>query len=123
MEPILRGEWLQPGSHLNAVGFNGPASREIDTEAVAGARLFVDRRESTLNEAGEFLQGLREGAFTEDHIAGELGELLLGRVAGRQSTGEITLFRSLGVGVEDVAAAKYVYDQARSQGAGTPAAL
>jgi ornithine cyclodeaminase/alanine dehydrogenase-like protein (mu-crystallin family) len=123
MEPILLGEWLGPGTHLNAVGFNGPASREIDTEAVRRARLYVDRRESTLNEAGEFLEGLRVGAFTEDHILGELGELAAGRMPGRRDEGEITLFRSLGVAVEDLAAAVHVYRRAKAEGVGIRAPL
>lgn len=121
--PILRGAMISPGAHINAVGFSGPTGRELDAEAVARARVFVDRRESTLNEAGEFLLGMQEGAFGPDHILAELGELLLGQAEGRRSSDEITLFRSLGVGVEDLAAASYVYEQARREGSGTAAFL
>ena len=83
------------------------------------ARLFVDRRESALNEAGDFLIPRREGAIDDGHIRGELGELLLGTCPGRQSESEITVFKSLGLAVEDVAAARLIYDNALREGAGT----
>jgi ornithine cyclodeaminase len=83
----------------------------------------VDRRESTLNEAGDFLLAKAEGLVSDEHIVGEIGEVLIGSVAGRESADEITLFESLGLGVEDVAAAHYVYDRAREQGRGTPVSL
>jgi ornithine cyclodeaminase len=118
-EPVLKGEWLAPGAHVNAVGASLPSARELDTEAVTRARLFVDRRESALNEAGDFLIPRREGAVDEGHIRGELGELLLGSCRGRQSEAEITVFKSLGLAVEDVAAAQLIYDNALKTGAGT----
>jgi alanine dehydrogenase len=120
-QPVLAGEWLAPGAHVNAVGACTPAARELDSAAVAAARLFVDRRESALHESGDFLLPLREGAITPDHIAGELGEVLLGRIAGRQAASaasEITLFKSLGLAVEDLAAAFFVYRRAQAQGRG-----
>ncbi|MBV8200211.1 MAG: ornithine cyclodeaminase family protein [Acidobacteria bacterium] len=117
-EPVLAGEWLAPGTHVNAVGASAAASRELDSAAVARARLFVDRRESTINESGDFLFPLREGAIAEDHIQGEIGELLLGRLAGRRAASEITLFKSLGLAVEDLAAAHHVYRQALARGRG-----
>ena len=118
-EPILEGAWLSPGAHVNAVGSSVSFTRELDTAAVARSRLFVDRRESTVNEAGDYLFPLEEGAIDEDHIQAEIGDVLLGRAAGRQTGEEITLFKSLGLGVEDVAAAHYVYRQALSQGVGS----
>lgn len=117
-EPILCGEWLADGTHINAVGATVQTSRELDVEAVRRARLIVDRRESALAEAGDFLLARREGAIDDDHIAGELGEVLTGRVAGRRSDGEITLFESLGLAVEDLAAARLVYDNAMASGKG-----
>lgn len=111
-EPVLEGAWLAPGAHINAAGACTPATRELDTEAVRRARLFVDRRESALAEAGDLLIPLRAGELGEDHIAGELGDLLLGRLPGRQSPEEITLFESLGIAVEDVAAARHVWRKA-----------
>ena len=118
-EPVLKGEWLAPGAHVNAVGASLASARELDTPAVARARLFVDRRESALAEAGDFLIPRREGAIDDHHIRGELGELLLGTCPGRQSESEVTVFKSLGLAVEDVAAARLIYDNALQQGAGT----
>jgi len=122
-EPVLRGAWLSAGVHINAVGYAGPQGREIDTESVCRARFFVDRLESTLNEAGEFLLARAEGAVGDDHILGELGDVLLGRVPGRRSLEEITLFRSLGLAVEDVATAHFLYREAQEAGLGTWAPL
>jgi ornithine cyclodeaminase len=117
-EPILRGEWLAAGAHVNAVGACFPTTRELDTRAVKRARLVVDRRESALNEAGEILIPCAEGAITESHIVGELGEVLIGRVPGRQSAGEVTLFKSLGIAIEDLAAAHSAYQRAKAEGVG-----
>ncbi len=117
-EPVLLGEWLAPGAHINAVGSSVPFTRELDTAAMAKSKLFVDRRESTLNEAGDFLFPKKEGAIGDDHIRGELGEILLGQVAGRQTPEEITLFKSLGLAVEDLAAAHHVYRKAVETGRG-----
>lgn len=113
-EPILEGAWLAPGTHVNAVGSCVPDARELDTEAVRRARLFTDRRESLLAEAGDFVLPLRAGEVDAGHVRGELGELLLGRVAGRESADDVTLFKSLGLGIEDVAAGVHVYQQARA---------
>lgn len=112
-EPVLQGEWLKRGVHVNAVGASTRAARELDTEAVRRSRLFVDRRESALNEAGDFLLAREDGAISDDHIIDELGELLTGRAEGRRSDHEITLFKSLGLAIEDVAAAHHIYQRAR----------
>lgn len=117
-EPVLRGAWLPPGAHVNAVGAYRPEERELDSDAVSAARLYVDRRESALREAGEILVPIREGRIREDHIQGELGELLAGTVAGRQEEGEVTLFKSLGIAVEDLAAAAHVLEAAETAGVG-----
>jgi alanine dehydrogenase len=117
-EPVLAGADLSPGAHVNAVGACTPAARELDSAAVAGARLFVDRRESTLNESGDFLVPLREGAIGADHIQAELGDLLAGSAEGRRGGSEVTLFKSLGLAVEDLAAAHHVYQQALLLGRG-----
>jgi len=118
-EPVLMGEWLAPGVHINAVGSSMPQARELDTNAVAKSRLFVDRRESTINEAGDYLIAKREGTIGDHHIQGELGEILAGQIVGRRSDQEITLFKSLGLAVEDIAAAHLVYQKAVEQGLGT----
>jgi ornithine cyclodeaminase len=122
-EPVLEGAWLAPGAHINAVGACFAATRELDTAAVARSRLIVDRKESTLAESGDFLLARAEGAIGDDHIAGELGALLLGEVAGRRSNDEITLFKSLGIAIEDLAAAHYVYSQAVARGGGVSVPL
>lgn len=114
-EPILRREWLSPGVHVNAVGSSIAAARELEADLVASASLFVDRRESTENESGDYLAAVEHGAV----IRAELGELLEGRAEGRKSPGEVTLFKSLGLAVEDLAAAAFLYDKARRQNRGT----
>jgi ornithine cyclodeaminase len=111
-EPILQGDWISPGTHINAVGSSVAFARELDTAAVVKSKLFVDRRESTLNEAGDFLFPQKEGAIDEGHIKGEIGDILLSNVSGRSSSEDITLFKSLGLAAEDVAAAHYIYQKA-----------
>ncbi len=118
-EPVLRREWLEPGSHVNAVGSSIPTTRELDTRTVADAALFVDRRESTLNEAGDYLFPMREGAIGPEHIRAEIGELLIGAAEGRRSDDELTVFKSLGLAVEDLAAAEHVLRRAEAEGVGT----
>ena len=118
-EPVLLSDWISAGAHINATGSSVAFTRELDTAAVARARLFVDRRESTVNEAGDFLIPRKEGAIGDDHIVGELGDILLGQNAGRTGAQEITLFKSLGLAVEDVASAHYIYHQALERGMGT----
>ncbi len=117
-EPILRGEWISPGTHINAVGSSVAFARELDTAAVVKSKLFVDRRESALNEAGDFLFPQKEGAIDEGHIKGEIGDILLDTVSGRSSSAEITLFKSLGLAAEDVAAAHYIYQKALKNATG-----
>lgn len=117
-EPILHGAWLAAGCHVNAVGACTPNARELDAEAVRRARVFVDRRESAWHEAGDLLIPLGRGELDESCVAGELGEALTGAVAGRRGEQEITLFESLGLGVEDAAAARHVYLRARAAGRG-----
>jgi alanine dehydrogenase len=122
-EPILEGAWVAPGAHLNAVGACFATSRELDTLAVARSRLIVDRRESALAESGDFLFARKDGAIGDDHIIGELGELLLGGFTGRRADDDITLFKSLGIAVEDLATAHYLYTQALAQGVGASVPL
>jgi ornithine cyclodeaminase/alanine dehydrogenase-like protein (mu-crystallin family) len=114
-EPILERGWLKPGAHVNAVGSSVPTARELDAATVAEATLVVDRRESALNEAGDLLLA----GFGAERIAAELGEVLVGAHPGRTSEDELTVFKSLGLGVEDLAAAELVVRKAREQGAGT----
>lgn len=117
-DPILKGAWLTPGTHVNAVGSSVPFVRELDGEAVQRSKLFVDRRESAINEAGDFVIAKRDGLITDDHILGEIGEVLTGAVPGRTAPDDITLFKSVGLAVEDLAAARHVYDKACKNGVG-----
>jgi len=117
-EPVVERGWLKPGAHVNAVGSSIPTTRELDSETMRDAALFVDRRESTVNESGDFLLA----GLDPSHIRAELGELLLG-AEGRRSGDELTVFKSLGLAVEDLAAAEHVLRRAEAEDAGTVVAL
>lgn len=117
-EPVVRSEWVGDGAHICAIGACRPDHREMDTALVARGRLFVDSRTGALAEAGDLLLPMREGAFDETHIAGELGEVSSGIVPGRRSTTEVTIFKSLGMAVEDVAAAHLAHEKAAERGLG-----
>jgi ornithine cyclodeaminase/alanine dehydrogenase-like protein (mu-crystallin family) len=120
-EPVLRREWLTPGVHINAVGACLPHMRELDTATVADAALFGDSRDSVLTEAGDYVLAAAEGVIGPDHIQAELGELLAGGSGhpGRAADREITIFESLGLAVEDLAAAALAYRIAWDRGLGT----
>jgi ornithine cyclodeaminase len=107
-EPILEGKWLRPGQHLNVVGSSIPTTSEIDVDAVARSRVFVDYTRSALELAGDLRRALVAGAVGEEHILGSIGEVLAGRTAGRTSREDITLFKSLGMICEDLVAADFV---------------
>jgi ornithine cyclodeaminase/alanine dehydrogenase-like protein (mu-crystallin family) len=117
-EPILKGDWIAGGAHLNVVGSSVASAAEIDTAAVVRARFFVDWRDSTLNEGGEFLRALRDGAVSVAHIAADIGEVASGARPGRTSPGEVTLYKSLGVAPQDLSTAHYVLEKARAAGVG-----
>ncbi|MEO6258897.1 MAG: ornithine cyclodeaminase family protein [Thermoanaerobaculia bacterium] len=118
-EPVIRLEWLAAGTHINAVGSSIASARELDSATMAAGLLFVDRRESTRNESGDFLMARNEGAIGDDAIRGEIGELLTGQAEGRRSSNEITIFKSLGLATEDLAAAAFLYEKALAAGRGT----
>ncbi|HSE15574.1 MAG TPA: ornithine cyclodeaminase family protein [Pyrinomonadaceae bacterium] len=119
LEPVINKDWISPGAHVNAIGTHSPNSREIDSATMAAARIFTDRRESALNEAGDYLLAAKEGLVTAESILGEIGELLIGTKPGRTSSTDITLFKSLGLAIEDVVSADYLYRKAKAQQAGT----
>jgi ornithine cyclodeaminase/alanine dehydrogenase-like protein (mu-crystallin family) len=122
--PVLSREWLSIGAHINAVGASTPTSWEIDVETVAASALFCDSRESLRNEAGEFQLALKEEAIPgEEYVRAELGEVLTGAASGRRDDTELTLFRSLGLAVEDLAAAEHAVAVARTSGIGTEVEL
>jgi ornithine cyclodeaminase/alanine dehydrogenase-like protein (mu-crystallin family) len=117
-EPILYGAWIAAGAHLNLVGSSIASAAEVDSAAVVRARMFVDRRESTRNEGGEYLRALREGLITPEHIRAEIGEVANGSKSGRCSPSDVTLYKSLGIAPQDLAAAHFVLDKARAAGIG-----
>lgn len=119
-DPVVRGAWFRPGLHVNAVGAPPrPDHREIDSEGMRRARVVVDSRLSTLHESGDALIPLREGVFGLDHVSDELGEVLIGAKSGRTEPDQITLYNSLGIGLQDLAAARLLIDTARRRGIGT----
>jgi ornithine cyclodeaminase len=122
-EPVVEGAWLAPGAHVNAVGACFATARELDTTAVVRSRLYVDRRESALAESGDILIPIDEGAIGEDHIVAELGDVLIRKAPGRETAREVTLFKSLGIAIEDLASAQHVLDRAEAQNVGVVAPL
>ena len=117
-EPIVEKRWLARGAHVNAVGSSIPSTRELDSETVAESSFFTDRRESCLNEAGDYLLAAAEGAIGPEHVKAELGEVLTGAHPGREHEDELTVFKSLGIAVEDLASAELVVRRARERGVG-----
>jgi ornithine cyclodeaminase len=119
LEPVINKDWISPGAHVNAIGTHSPNSREVDSGTMGVARIFVDRRESAINESGDYLLAAKEGVVTPESILAEIGELLIGAKSGRSSESQITLFKSLGLAIEDVACADFVYKKAISNHSGT----
>jgi ornithine cyclodeaminase len=116
--PVIADADVAPGAHIAAVGACRPDLREMPTALMARARVFVDSRAAARKEAGDLLIPMSEGAFGDDHTAGELGELVSGRVAGREDPNQVTIFKSLGLAVEDMVAAHLALARARAAGLG-----
>jgi ornithine cyclodeaminase/alanine dehydrogenase-like protein (mu-crystallin family) len=117
-QPVLRGAWLRPGAHLNLVGVHTPDAREADTRVIQRSRVYVDLMESAMNEAGDLLIPITEGAIGEAHILGEIGQVLAGALPGRTGDSDITLYKSLGIVAQDLFAAAHIYARALEDGAG-----
>lgn len=117
-EPIFTADWLRPGQHLNVVGSSIPSTSEIDVQTVARARYFVDYDESARVLAGDFRRARDTGVVTDEHLLGTVGDVLIGKVAGRRSGEDITLFKSLGMVSEDLVAADFVLKEAERLGVG-----
>jgi ornithine cyclodeaminase len=107
--PVVSGEWIKKGAHINAVGSCTPVTREFDTAAIVRSTLFTDKYESLFSEAGDFIIPKKEGVITDDHVRGELGDVIAGKKRGRERDDEITFFKSLGIAIEDIYAADHVY--------------
>jgi ornithine cyclodeaminase len=116
--PVVQSEWLSAGCHINAVGAHSPGAREIDGKTMQAARVVVDSREANLSECGDCLIAISEGLFSPDHVSDEIGEVLLGTKTGRTDDDQVTVYQSCGLAVQDVAAAKLVYEKALSLGMG-----
>ena len=118
-EPVVQRDWVADGAHICAVGACRPTEREMDAALVARADLFVDSREGALKESGDVVLAIKDGAITAEHIRAEIGNVVAGRAPGRESPARVTIFKSLGMAVEDVAAAHLAYVRARAEGRGT----
>jgi ornithine cyclodeaminase len=122
-EPVLLGDWLTPGAHVNLVGAHTPATREADTAAMTRAKIYVDLLQSAMSEAGDILIPIEEQAMTTDAIVGELGQLVAGEIPGRTAEDDITLYKSLGIAAQDLFAAARVYERAVEESVGTEISL
>ena len=118
-QPVIKREWISAGAHINAIGTYSPQAREIDSATMAAARIFTDRRESALNEAGDYLLAAAEGVIGPENIIAEIGELLLRKKPGRTSYDDITLFKSLGLAIEDMVCAEYLFEKAQTENVGS----
>jgi ornithine cyclodeaminase/alanine dehydrogenase-like protein (mu-crystallin family) len=116
--PILKAAWLKPGAHVNLVGAHQANVREADSALIKGAAVYVDLMESALNEAGDILIPMREGLIGKSHVIGEIGQLAMGQIPGRQNDRQTTVYKSVGLAAQDLFAACHVYDRALSSGAG-----
>jgi ornithine cyclodeaminase len=117
-EPVLAGHWVRPGAHVNLVGAHNIKARESDTELIIKSNLYVDLKESTLNEGGDVMIPVQEGSINENHIIGEIGQLLMGDVPGRADDQQITVYNSLGITSQDLYAAQHVLDRSQALGLG-----
>jgi len=110
-EPVVKGDWIAAGTHINAVGSSTAGARELDTAAMIKSKLFADRYESLFNEAGDFLIPKKEGAINDEHVKAEIGEVLAGTKKGRENEEDITVFKSLGIAAEDIFSAYHIYQK------------
>jgi ornithine cyclodeaminase/alanine dehydrogenase-like protein (mu-crystallin family) len=117
--PVFDGNWLEPGTHISAVGANSPAKRELDPATLRNKKIVVDFRDQVLQEAGDIQEALRSGAIQEASIHAELSEVVTGAKTGRVDGTEITIFKSVGMATEDIATASFAYKQALAAGLGT----
>jgi ornithine cyclodeaminase len=111
VEPILKGDWVRPGTHLNLVGSSHAGPSEVDNDLVVRSRFIADSREGVLNQGGEFLRAKAAGLIDDKHIVAEIGQVLAGTIEGRRSPQEITVYKSLGHVVQDLASAWALYSK------------
>ena len=117
-EPVLRGDWIKPGAHINSVGYSGPGGRELDDRLLKKSRLYVDWLETILHDCGDIIVPLKEGTLDRRDIIGDLGDMVGGAVPLRAAKEEITLFKAAGVAIEDLACANFLFQKAKRKGYG-----
>ena len=117
--PIVSGDWWKPGAHINSIGSHAPGIRETDTATIRRARVVCDQTSACMAEAGDIITPVEAGDYAWDDVAGDLGDVINGDVEGRTADDELTLFKSVGLAIQDIACAALVYDQAVAQGIGT----
>ena len=118
-EPIVSGDWWKPGAHINSIGSHAPGIRETDTATIRRARVICDQTSACMAEAGDIITPVEDGEYAWDEVAGDLGDVINGDIAGRTGDDEVTLFKSVGLAIQDIACAALVYDGAIAQGIGT----
>jgi alanine dehydrogenase len=118
-DPVIDGDWLKPGTHINGIGSHAPKMREIDSKTVAKAKIVCDLVEACKAEAGDFMIPAEKGEWSWDRVHGSLGDVVSGKIPGRVDDSEITLFKSVGLAVQDISTAHYVYQKAKREGIGT----
>jgi ornithine cyclodeaminase/alanine dehydrogenase-like protein (mu-crystallin family) len=118
-EPIVQGDWFRPGTHINGVGSHAPAMRELDAATVARSKVVCDLVEACRAEAGDFIIPVNEGEWSWDKVHGSLGDVIAGKIPARENDQEITLFKSVGLAIQDISTAFHVYNQALEKGVGT----
>jgi ornithine cyclodeaminase/alanine dehydrogenase len=117
--PVLDGDWVKSGAHINSIGWMGPDARELDSKIIKRAKVVVDTKEGVLAESGDLIIPIKEGTISKDHIYAELAEIVSGKKPGRAKHEEITCFKSVGLAIEDAATAKLIYEKALKEGVGT----
>ncbi|AHF80439.1 ornithine cyclodeaminase family protein [Thermococcus paralvinellae] len=117
-QPVIDGDWIREGTHINSIGWVGPEGRELDSKTVRKAKLIVDSKDAVLKESGDIIIPIKEGIIDESHIYAELGEIVSGAKKGRTSNEEITLFKSVGLAIEDAITAKLAYEKAIKENIG-----
>ncbi|NKQ35133.1 MAG: ornithine cyclodeaminase family protein [Chloroflexi bacterium] len=117
-QPVFAGEWLRPGVHINGIGSHHPTARELDTTTIQRAKIVVDSMGACLSEAGDLIMPIEENAITQADIHAQLGEIITGQEPGRENDAEITLFKSVGLAIQDVAVAQEVYEMAQAASIG-----
>lgn len=122
-DPIVQGEWLKEGVHINAVGACAPTAREMATSVVQKSRVYVDKTEAALRDGGDLVIPMNAGEWSADQVVGEVGQILLGNLEGRKTAQEITMFETVGIAVEDLAAAYLIYEKAKEEGIGVEVQL